>query len=158
MLVAGELDALMTARMPPSFERGDPRVRRLFPDYRAVEQAYFEKTGLFPIMHCVVLKRSLYEEHPWVAPNLLKALDAAKRQAQQAMYDYNALVYTLPWLVPDLEETMRIMGPDPWPYGVEPNRAVLEATCEYAHEQGLTPHRLAIADLFAPNTLDSFHV
>ncbi len=158
MLAAGELDALVTARIPPCFERGDAPVQRLFPDFRTVEQAYYRKTGLFPIMHCVVLKRSLYEAHPWVAPTLLKALDAAKREAYETMYDHSALRYGLPWLVAELEETRRLMGPDPWPYGVEPNRAVLDAACQYIHEQGLTRRRVSVDELFAPNTLSGYHI
>ena len=158
MLVAGELDAVFTARMPPSFYRGDPRVVRLFPDYRAAERAYFHKTRLFPIMHCVAIRRRLYEEHPWIAPNLMKALDESKRLALERAYDANALRYTLPWLVAELEETMRLMGPDPWPYGVAPNQAALEAMCRYAHEQGLTGRRLAVEELFAPNTAAMFRI
>jgi 4,5-dihydroxyphthalate decarboxylase len=158
MLVAGDLDAVFTARMPPSFYRGDPRVARLFPDYRTAEREYFRKTGLFPIMHCVAIRRRLYEEHPWVAPNLMKALDESKRVALERAYDCNALRYTLPWLVPELEETMRLMGPDPWPYGVAPNRPALEAMCQYAHEQGLTARRVAVEELFAPNTAAMYRI
>ena len=158
LLLAGELDAVIGARMPSSFVRGDPRVQRLFPDYKAAERAYFRKTGLFPIMHCVALRRPLYEEHPWLAANLMKALEASKRLALELAYDFNALRYTLPWLIPDLEETMREMGRDPWPYGVPANRATLDAMCQYAQEQGLTARRVSVDELFAPNTLESFHV
>jgi 4,5-dihydroxyphthalate decarboxylase len=158
MLVTGEIDALMTARMPPSFLSRDPRVRRLFPDYKEVEQDYYRRTGFFPIMHCVVLRRSLYEAHPWVAPNLLRALEASKQWALERAYDYDALRYPLPWLVPDMEEVRQLMGHDPWPYGVEPNRATLEAMCQYAQEQGLTQRRVAVEELFAPNTLEAFRV
>src|SRR5579884_2020457 len=158
LLVAGEIDALIVARMPPSFVRGDPRVRRLFPDYKAVEREYFRKTGFFPIMHCVVIRRALYEAHPWVAPTLLKALEASKRRALEQAYDSNALRYTLPWLLPDLEEAMRELGRDPWPYGVAANRHTLEAMCQYAHEQGLTERRVAVEELFAPNTIETFRI
>ena len=158
MLVAGEIDAVVGARMPLSFVRGDPRVQRLFPDYKAAEREYFRRTRHFPIMHCVVLRRRLYEEHPWVAANLMKALEASKRLALELAYDYNALRYTLPWLIPDLEDTMREMGPDPWPYGIAANQATLEAMCQYAQEQGLTARRVAVDELFAPNTREGFHV
>jgi 4,5-dihydroxyphthalate decarboxylase len=158
MLVAGEIDALYTARLPPSFLRGDPRVRRLFPDYKATEREYFRKTGLFPIMHCVVVRRRIYEEYPWVAVSLLKALDAAKQRAQEQAYDYAALPYTLPWLIADIEEARRELGPDPWPYGVAANRAVLEAMCQYVHEQGMTTRRVGVEELFAPNTYESYRV
>jgi 4,5-dihydroxyphthalate decarboxylase len=158
MLVSGEIAAVLTARMPPSFVRGDPRVGRLFPDYKSAEREYYRKTGFFPIMHCVALRRGVYEAHPWVAPNLLKALEASKRQAFELAYDFNALRYSLPWLIPDLEEAMQLMGPDPWPYGVPANRATLEAMCQYAQEQGLTARRVAVDELFAPNTYEAFHV
>jgi 4,5-dihydroxyphthalate decarboxylase len=158
MLLSGEIQAVFTARMPPSFVRGDARVARLFPDPKAAEQAYYSKTGFFPIMHCVAIRRPVYEANPWIAPNLLKALEASKRLAQELAYDYNALRYTLPWLVPDLEATMQLMGRDPWPYGVPDNRATLDAMCQYAQEQGLTARRVSVEELFAPNTLESFHV
>ncbi len=158
MLVAGEIDALLTARMPPSMLRRDPRVRRLFPDYKAVERDYYARTGFFPIMHCVALRRSVYEAHPWVAANLMKALETSKRRALERAYDCNALVYTVPWLIPELEQTAQLMGPDPWPYGVAPNRPALEAMCQYAHEQGLTARRVAVDELFTPNTYDAVRV
>jgi 4,5-dihydroxyphthalate decarboxylase len=158
MLVAGELDAVFTARMPPSFYRRDPRVARLFPDYKGAERAYFAKTGLFPIMHCVAIRRRVYEDNAWIAPNLMKALDESKRLALELAYDANALRYTMPWLVPDLEETARLMGADPWPYGVAPNRPALEAMCQYAQEQGLTARRVTVEELFAPNTAEMFRV
>ena len=158
MLANGEIDALHTARTPSTFYSRPEAVKRLFPDFVQVEKAYYRKTGLFPIMHCVVLKRSLYEEHPWVAANLLKALEAAKHIALEAMYDYGALLYALPWLVAELEDTRRLMGPDPWPYGVEANRAALDAACQYVHEQGVTPRRVAVDELFATNTLGTYHV
>jgi 4,5-dihydroxyphthalate decarboxylase len=158
MLVAGEIDALYTARLPPSFLQGDPHVRRLFPDYKATEREYFRKTGLFPIMHCVVVRRRIYEEYPWVTANLLKALDAAKQRAQEQAYDYAALPYTLPWLIADIEEARRELGPDPWPYGVAPNRVVLEAMRQYVHEQGMTARQVAVDELFAPNTYESYRV
>jgi 4,5-dihydroxyphthalate decarboxylase len=158
LLLAGEIQAVFTARMPPSFVQGDSRVGRLFPDPKAAEREYFRKTGFFPIMHCVAIRRPVYEANPWIAPNLLKALEASKRQALELAYDYNALRYTLPWLIPDLEETMQLMGRDPWPYGVPANQATLDAMCQYAQEQGLTARRVAVDELFAPNTLESFHV
>jgi 4,5-dihydroxyphthalate decarboxylase len=158
MLVTGEIDALMTAHMPPSFLSGDPRVRRLFQDYKQVEQDYYRKTGYFPIMHCVVLRRSVYEAHLWVAPNLLTALEASKQLALERAYDHDALRYPLPWLIPDLEEVRQLMGHDPWPYGVEANRATLEAMCQYAQEQGLTKRPVAVEELFAPNSLEVFHM
>jgi 4,5-dihydroxyphthalate decarboxylase len=158
LLVHGEIDALFTARMPPSFAAGDPRVQRLFPNYREVERAYYQRTGFFPIMHCVALRRRLYEEHPWVAPTLLKALEASKRVALELAYDCNALRYTLPWLLAEIEATWEVMGRDPWPYGVAPNRATLAAMCQYAYEQGLTPRVVSVDELFAPNTYEPFHV
>jgi 4,5-dihydroxyphthalate decarboxylase len=88
----------------------------------------------------------------------MKALEASKRLALELAYDFNALRYTLPWLIPDMEEAMRLMGSDPWPYGLDSNRATLEAMCQYAQEQGLTERRVSVDELFAPNTRESFHV
>jgi 4,5-dihydroxyphthalate decarboxylase len=156
MLVTGEIDALMTAHMPPSFLGSDPRVCRLFQDYKQVEQDYYRETGYFPIMHCVVLRRSVYDAHPWVAPNLLTALETSKQLALERAYDHDALRYPLPWLIPDLEEVRHLMGHDPWHYGVEANRATLEIMCQYAQEQGLTQRLVAVEELFVPNALEVF--
>jgi 4,5-dihydroxyphthalate decarboxylase len=119
MLAEGELDALVAPRAPSCFTRGEPGVARLFPEFRRVEQEYFAKTGLFPIMHVIGLRRSLAREHPWLAASLVKAFAQAKDLAIAELSDVTALAATLPWQPAEVEETRRRMGADWWPYGVD---------------------------------------
>ena len=158
MLEAGDLDAMHAPRMPNSVATGSPRVRRLFPDFRAVEQDYFSRTGLFPIMHTVVLRREVYDQNRWLAEALYKAFVRAKELCAQAIYNTAALAYMLPWMIEEVEVTRRVMGLDYWAYGLEANRHTLEAFVQYAHEQGLVPERLPLESLFAAPTLEAFKI
>ncbi|MCK9363084.1 MAG: hypothetical protein M0P74_05730 [Syntrophales bacterium] len=158
MLDAGDIDALFTARAPSCFTNGSPNVRRLFEDYVEVEKAYYLKTKIFPIMHTVVLKRALYEENPWVAMSLYKALVTSKNMTLENLHKTNALHAMLPWLVAHVEETKKILGDDWWPYGIDKNRETIEAICQYSFEQGLSARRMTIEELFAPETFDEFKV
>ena len=156
MLESGELAALTAPRVPPSYQRGSPSVRRLFPDYAAVEAEYYHRTGLFPIMHTVVIRQEIFQQHPWVAPNLVQAFVEAKEAAQRALRETIVLHATLPTLMSAVEEAGRTFGADPWPYGVAPNRRPLEALLGYCWEQGLLDRPLAVDELFASNTYDLF--
>ena len=156
MLAAGELDALMGARVPSSLD--GVRVRRLFPDYRAVEAEYFRRTGIFPIMHTVAIRRELLDRHPWVARSLYDAFCAAKAHALAQLGESAALTVSLPWLLAELEATRTLMGDDYWSYGVEPNRVALEALARYSHAQGLAARLVRIEELFAPSTLDEYRI
>ena len=149
MLAAGRLDAIVSARAPSCFGR-QAGVARLFPDYRTAEQAYFRQTGLFPIMHVVVVRRRLVEQHPWLTSSLFKAFSQAKAACVHALQEVGALAVTLPWLVAEYEATVAAMGADYWPYGLEPNRPALEAAARYSHEQGLSDTLLDVDALFAP--------
>lgn len=151
MLVAGELDAIVAPQPPPSFLAGAAEVRRLFTDYRTAEQEYYRATGLFPIMHLVVVRRVLYDEHPWVAASLFDAFERAKENAFARLRSCEPLPVSLPWIQDEVDETMALMGPDFWPYGLEANRGVLEAACAYLAEQGLTDRRVDPDELFAPD-------
>ena len=151
MLAEGELDAIVSARPPPSFGQ-DPTVGRLFPDYPQVEQDYFRATGIFPIMHVLGIRRDKLERYPWLAYSVLKAFSQAKAACLPLLREVGALAVMLPWLVAEYERTVALMGDDYWPYGIEPNRITLEAALRYLHEQGLTSRRLAIDELFAPGT------
>jgi len=154
MLRDGELDALFTARGPSSFLAGEPHIGRLFPDARKAEQDYFRKTGLFPIMHMVGIRKSLVERYPWLPVSVFKAFLEAKRLAMIDLTDVNALMVTLPWLEVETRETMGVMGNDFWRYGVKESRHDLEALTQYSFEQGLTDRKVAVEELFAPSTLD----
>jgi 4,5-dihydroxyphthalate decarboxylase len=154
MLETGELDALFTARAPSCFVRGAPNVGRLFPDYRNVEKAYYKKTGIFPIMHMIGVKKSLVEQHPWLATSLYKAFLEAKTYAMKEVREINALPVTLPWLEAECLETIALMGEDFWRYGVKENIKEIEALIRYAYEQGLVKKKLDAESLFAHQTLE----
>jgi 4,5-dihydroxyphthalate decarboxylase len=154
MLERGELDALIAPRAPSSFSRGSSAFRRLFPNYRQVEQDYYRRTGIFPIMHLVVVREELVRQHPWIAYNLYDAFRRARDAALPLLYETGFPRYMLPWMASYAEEERALLGPDPWPYGVEPNRVTLEAATQYSHEQGLSARKLAVEELFAPTTLD----
>ena len=156
MLADGELDALVTARAPSTFHKEPDKVKRLFPNYVEVEKEYYRRTKIFPTMHTVVIRRDVYEKNPWVAQSLYKAFTEAKARAY-ALYDQTAaLPAMVPWLLAELEEARREMGEDWWPYGLEPNRKVLETFLRYHHEQGLSKRRFNPEELFAPETLKAF--
>lgn len=158
MIESGEIDALYTARAPSTYRGGNGNVRRLFPGYRAVEQDYYRKTGIFPIMHVIAIRRAIYEKHPWVAQSLFKAFLAAQKEAYEALHETAALRIMLPWAVQETEETEQLMGTDYWPYGLEPNVKVLNTFLRYSFEQGLSRHQLTARELFAPETLESFRI
>jgi len=144
MLAGGELDAVISARNPGG--------RRLFEDYVSVEERYFRKTGIYPIMHVVVLRRDSYERDRWVAMNLLKAFEAAKRESMQRLVEIGLSHVPMPWLAEHARRWRALAGEDFWPYGLEPNRPTLEAFVQYSHEQGITQRRLKVEELFAPET------
>ena len=157
MLEDGAIDALYTARMPSTYRPGG-RVRRLFEDYMEVERAYFRKTGIFPIMHTVVIRRAIYEKHPWVAMSLFKAFARSQKETYGDLYVTAALKAMLPWLTRHVEDTRALMGEDFWPYGFERNRETLSTFLRYHHEQGLSKRRLEPEALFAPETLESYRI
>ena len=158
MLAGGEIDALYTARAPSTFTPGRGHVRRLFEDYPAVEREYFRTTGIFPIMHTVVIRRELYEQHRWIAQSLGKAFLAARDEAYADLRQTAALKAMLPWLIAHLDDATREMGDDYWPYGLDRNRETLSTFLRYAQEQGLARERLRPEDLFAAETLEAFRI
>lgn len=158
MLVAGDLDAVITAHPLPSFMAGDGRVLRLFADYREVERAYWEATGIFPIMHFVVIRRDVLEAHPWVAANLQQAFEEAKRRSVARMLDPQASRFPMAWTAHCAEAAVQTFGADPFPYGVEANRVTLENFLRYATEQGVCKQPLAVEDLFEETVLDRVRV
>lgn len=153
LLETGELDAVAVTSPPRAFLKGSPMVRRLFPDSRAVEAEYYRCTGIFPIMHMVVIRRALYEQDPSIAVRLAQGFEAAKKLAFKA---YEEGLAALPWLNLDLEYARQTLGEDFYPYGVAKNRPTLEAAALYSREQGLTKRRFDIGELFAPETLYLF--
>jgi|Deesub1362A_J573_1020465.scaffolds.fasta_scaffold00735_13 4,5-dihydroxyphthalate decarboxylase len=154
MLESREIDALLSARVPSSFYTSS-KIRRLFPNFREIEMEYYRKTEIFPIMHTVVLRENIYQRYPWVAQSMFKAFEEAKEICYRKR-NLGALPYTLAWFTHYVEEEMEILGEDPWPYGLEPNRKVLETFLDYSYEQKLIGRRPEVEELFAENTLDRY--
>jgi 4,5-dihydroxyphthalate decarboxylase len=158
LLLSGGVDAIMTAQPPASFVARDPRVRRLLRDPQAVEQRYWEATGIFPIMHTVAIRRETLAAHPWIATNLLTAFEAAKARSLKRAVDPAAPRFPIPWITTYAEDARTRHGADYWPYGVGPNRRTLEAFLQFAFEQGVAHRLLEPEDLFASTTLTPVRV
>ncbi len=147
MLVKGELDAVLHPDLIEPFIKKDPRVGRLFKDYKTDELNYFRKTQIFPIMHVMGLRREIVEKHPWVPVELYKAFDAAKKIGMQRME--NPRIAPLAWYREAWEEQEEVLGSDPWEYGLsDRNRHNLETLVQYSHEQGLMKRRMSLEELF----------
>lgn len=156
MLRAGEIDALYTARKLSSYEGRVGKVRRLFEDFVEIERVYFRKTGIFPIMHTIAIRREVYEANRWIAQSLFKAFCEAQRRTYHDLQETAALKAMLPWLVAHVEEARREMGDDYWSYGFQQNRKVLETFLRYSFEQGLSKRQLTPEEIFVPETMESF--
>ena len=160
MLLAGDIDALISARPPRAFLGGDSRIERLIPDYRAQEQDYFKRTGVYPIMHTVAIRRDTYEKHPWIAMNLLNGFEAAKKRSVARLTSVTHSQIPVPWIydtVPELAGDI-FPGGDYWPYGIEPNRPTIEAFLRFCHDQGLCHRKLEPEDLYPSEVQSAFRV
>jgi 4,5-dihydroxyphthalate decarboxylase len=155
LLLAGEIDAVLGARSPSSFRSHPEVVAKLFPNSRQLEQDYYRRTGIFPMMHTIVMRQELHEAKPWISDSMYKAFAQAKDWCWQQMRFSGAARYMLPWLFDDIDELDRVFGGDPWPYGLEANRVTLEALNLYLVEQGLMPARLDLERIFAPIVLSN---
>ena len=156
MLEAGEIDALVSALVPPSYLKHSPVVRRLFEDSEAVERAYFRKTGIFPIMHVVAIRKEVYRKNPWVAQSLYQALKQSKDKAAELFRLQEANMHRLfmvPWLTEHREENRKLMVDDLWPYGLSKNHKALDTFLRYHFEQGVSKRRFTPEELFVPETL-----
>jgi 4,5-dihydroxyphthalate decarboxylase len=158
MLLSGDLDAILSARPPAPFQRGDPAMRRLFPDAREVELAYARKTGIFPIMHVVAMRREVYERDRWLAMDLFKAFDEAKARSLARAASVTASHFPLPWTSDELRRSRELFGDDPWPYGIDPNRTTLDAFLRYAFEQGVCRRQLTVETLFPKEMQTTFKI
>jgi 4,5-dihydroxyphthalate decarboxylase len=158
MLLSGEIDAAISARVPDAFTAGGGKIVRLYPDYRKEEMGYHAQTGIYPIMHVIAMRRAVFERYPWVAMNLLKAFEQAKERSLERIGDLTASRIPVPWAASIAGEYAKNFGADPFPYGLEANRKTLEAFCRFAHEQGVTATRFAPDDLFPKEVRASVRV
>ncbi len=154
LLLSGECDALITAITPKCFLDGDPRVRRLFPDVRAAEQAYYRETGLFPIMHAVAIRSDVIEADPLLPETVFEMYCLAKKEAYADLATTTALKVSLPWVTQEYEQTRALMGENYWRYGFDANRKELEVVMRYAYEQGLIKRQARPEEIFHPSTLE----
>src|SRR5260221_1150837 len=158
MLLSGEVDAAISARVPDAFSKGGGKITRLYPNYRAEEMRYHAATGIYPIMHVIAMRRAVFERYPWTAMNLFKAFDDAKRRSLERIQDLTASRIPVPWAAAIASAWGDNFGYDPFPYGLEENRKTLEAFCRFAHDQGVTEKRLTPDDLFPKEVRSSVRV
>jgi 4,5-dihydroxyphthalate decarboxylase len=154
LIIEGDVDALVTAIEPKAYLDGHPKVRRLFPNVQATEKEYFKKTGVFPIMHAVAVRRDFADAHPSLPKALFSLYSEAKQAAYKDLETVGVLKVTLPWVNQELEDTRALMGKNYWKYGVEANRKELELAMRYTHEQGLAKRRVNVEEIFHPSTLE----
>jgi 4,5-dihydroxyphthalate decarboxylase len=150
MLINGEIDALMSSAAPKSFIDGNPDIVRLYPNFADVESAHYRKTGIFPIMHTIAIKREITEQNPWMAKNLFTAFEAAKNRSTARMRDVTISRYPNPWNFVGAERARALFGEDIWPYGIEPNRKTLETFLQFCLEQGIAHRPVTVEELFVP--------
>ncbi len=154
MLDSGEVDGALIHQVPECFRAGSPRVKRIFPDYGAAEIEYYRRTGIHPIMHCVVLRKDVYERDPWALRSVYDAMCEAKDRTLERISDVGALSAMVPLLPAVLDQTREVFGQDFWPYGIEANRKTLEKLVLYAYQQGLTPRLFEVEELFGESVRD----
>ena len=138
MLADGDLDGMISPWTPSCVVEGRPHVGRLFPDYRSAEQDFFRRSGFFPIMHIVAVRRELAERYPWLGTNVFTAFAEGKRLALQELRRVNFLPVAAPWIGADLEDVRTLMGDDYWPYGFQRNLQELAAVARWSFEEGLS--------------------
>jgi hypothetical protein len=158
MLERGEIDALISADAPKAILEGSPKVGRLFEDYEAVERDYYRRTGIFPIMHTVVVTRELADKHPVLVKAVYCGFCTAKDRMQEQYVKgmtFNNMSIMLPWFSNLIDEDRALLGDDWWPYGIQRNRSAIDVVLRYHHEQGLTKRQLTIEDVFFPDLLDT---
>ena len=160
MLIEGELDALISARAPNAFLSADGKIVRLIPNYPEVELDYFKRTGVYPIMHIIAIRRDVYERDRWIAMNLMTAFEQAKAKMVERLSDITASRIPFPWMPDQFQQMKQEFFPDHdyWPYGIEGSRTTLETFLAYCDEQGVTKRKMTPEELFVPETQKVFKV
>jgi 4,5-dihydroxyphthalate decarboxylase len=156
LLEAGEIDGFIAPRPPTLVEKGHPNIGWLFPDPVSVAKDYYKRTGLFPIMHVVGIRRELAERHPWLPGAVFKAFEQAKEVAVTKLSDTSSTKVTLPFVEEALRDARALMGEDFWSYGVDKNRKTLDYFLGQHHAQGLSSRRVSVDEMFHPATYESF--
>ena len=156
MLDRGEIDGFMAPRPPSAHVLANPNVGWLFDDPTTTAKDYYRRTGVFPIMHVVGVRRTLAEQHPWLPGAVFKAFSQSKAAALEALSDTSATKVTLPFVEEQLKAAREAMGEDYWSYGVAANRPTLETFLRHHHAQGLSSRHLAVEEIFHPATYESY--
>jgi 4,5-dihydroxyphthalate decarboxylase len=150
MLASGEIDCAIIARPPTCFLEGHPDIVRLYPNYLEMEEEYFERTKVWPIMHIMVMKRHLLEANPWIARNLVNAFNESKRRSLERLFDPAVSRYPLPWLATYARKMRDMMHGDTFPFGVEANRPTWEQLLLYTYQQGIAHRHAKVEEIFPP--------
>lgn len=158
LIERGEIDAFIGPRAPSCYDRGGSNIARLFADPTAAAADYFRRTGIFPIMHVLGIRRTIAEAHPWLPAACLKAFEQSKAAALAKLADTSATKVTLPFVEEQLKAARELLGPDYWSYGVAANRGVLETFLRHHHRQGLSSRELSVDELFHPATLEAHRI
>ncbi len=158
LLEEGALEAFIAPRPPKLAATGHPHIGWLFRDPSAAAQDYYRRTGIFPIMHLIGVRRTLAEQHPWLPAAVFKAFEQSKALALEALSDTSASKVTLPFVEEQLRAARSLLGQDFWPYGVAANRKALQTFLRHHHEQGLSERAVGVEELFHPATLESYSV
>jgi len=158
MLAAGEIDCALIARPPDCFRAGHPDVVRLFPDFWDMEEKYYLRTKVWPIMHIIAVQRRVLDENPWIARNLYNAFLESKRRSVERLLDPAVSRYPLAWLPTYARKMQEIFGPDPFPFGIEENRPTLELFLRYTHEQGIAHRRVKAEEIFPPGIMTAVRI
>ena len=158
MIATGEIDCALIARPPNSFLQGHPDVARLFPNYLEMEESYYARTKVWPIMHIICIKAAVLDEHPWVARNLYNAFLESKRRSLERLIDPAVSRYPLAWLPTYVRKMRDVFDGDPFPYGIEENRPTLEQFLRYTHEQGIAKRRVAPEEIFPKGIMTAVRV
>lgn len=158
LLDRGDIDGFMAPRPPSTHVLTNPNVGWLFDDPTAVAKDYYRRTSVFPIMHVLGVRKTLAERHPWLPGAVFKAFSQSKAAALEALSDTSATKVTLPFVEEQLKAARETMGHDYWSYGVEKNRATLDAFLHHHHAQGLSSRRLSVDEIFHPATYETYAI
>jgi 4,5-dihydroxyphthalate decarboxylase len=157
MLLKGEIDCALVARPPSCFMKGHPDIERLFPDYLDMEEKYYTRTKVWPIMHVIAIKKAILDAHPWVAGSLYNAFLRSKNRSLRRLYEPGVSRYPLPWLTTYAQRMRKMFGGDPFPFGIEENRPTFEQFLRYTHEQGIAHRHAKVEEIFPHGVMVEHH-
>jgi 4,5-dihydroxyphthalate decarboxylase len=157
MVASGEIDCALVARPPDSFQKGHPDVARLFPWFLEMEEQYYARTKVWPIMHIIAIKRAILEKHPWVAGSLYNAFNESKNRALGRFFEQSVSRYPIPWVTTYARKMRDMFDGDPFPFGIEENRPTFEQFLRYVHEQGIAHRHAKVEEIFPHGMMVDVH-